>query len=409
MPVSTTHPQYNDSLEIWEKTRAATKGGKAVYDGDFLRRFEPEDKARQKQYKKGAYYLNITGRTLDALIGAIFRHDPESEVPTLLDYVEEDADGSGQSLTQVAKEICSNVMQTGRYGILADYPDSPEGLTRDEVQRLELRAYMGLYSAESIRNWKTTTIGGKQMLSLVVLEEHADVSLDEFDSREVIRYRVLRLNEGVYTVQIYDDEGEPITEEVAPTAGGSTLDHIPFHIIGAANNPNGVIVGARAGHFLGPNGKFTTATAPESSSLRVALQDLREEMASIGAKLVSKGGQAETAETARNNMASEMSVLDTLVGNVSEGIEAALEDMALFQGASPEQVSFKLNDDFFDESIDPQMIMAGIALVDRGITAKKDLQDFLRAKGYIDYNRTNEEIDAEADDSLGVNLGGMNG
>lgn len=462
MPVSTTHPQYNDSLEIWEKTRAATKGGKAVYDGDFLRKFMPEDKPRQEQYKKCAYYLNITGRTLDALLGAIFRHEPEADLPALMDYALEDADGSGQSLNQVAKEVCSEVMQTGRYGLLADYPDSPEGLTREEVQRLELRAYMGLYRAESIINWKTTTIGGKSMMSLVVLQESTEVPRDEFDSEMVTQYRVLRLNEGVYTVQIYDDEGKPVTEEVAPTAGGSVLDHIPFHLIGAANNlpapdmpplypmaelniahyqttadhrenlfvhgqltlgissdmspesfaqanPNGVIVGARGGHFLGANGKFTTATAPESSSLRVALQDLREEMASIGAKLVSKGGQAETAETARINMASEMSVLDTLVGNVSEGIEAALEDMALFQGASPEQVTFSLNDDFFDEGVEPQMIMAGIALVDRGITAKKDLQDFLRSKGYIDYNRTNEEIDAEADDSLGVNLDGMNG
>ena len=160
MPVSTTHPKYQNMLDIWEKTRAATAGGKAVYDGDFLRTFNPVDIERQKQYKKGAYYLNITGRTKDALVGSIFRHEPEAEIPALLDYVSEDADGSGQSLSQVAKEVCGELMETGRYGLLADYPETPKGLTRDQVQSLELRPYMGLYPAESIINGHTEMMAG---------------------------------------------------------------------------------------------------------------------------------------------------------------------------------------------------------------------------------------------------------
>ena len=459
MPVSTTHPEYQDNLDIWGKTRAATKGGKAVYDGDFLRKFNPVDDERQKQYQKGAYYLNITGRTKDALVGSIFRHEPEAEIPALLDYVSEDADGSGQSLSQVAKEVCGELMETGRYGLLADYPETPEGLTRDQVQSLELRPYMGLYPAESIINGHTEMMGGKSVLTLVVLREPLDIQVDEFEIRRTHQYRVLRLNEGVFTVQIYDADDKPVSEEYAPRAGDATWNRIPFHIAGSTNNlntpdmpplypmaelniahyqttadhrenlfihgqltlgissdmspetfaqanPNGVIVGARAGHFLGPNGKFTQATAPESSSLRVALQDLREEMASIGAKLVSKGGQAETAETARINAASEHSVLETLVGNASEAIEAALEDMALYQGASPDQVEFRLNTDFFEEGIDPQQVMADIALYDRALIAKQDVRRNLRQGGRVDPARTDEEIDADAGDDLGPALGG---
>ena len=459
MPVSTTHPKYQNMLDIWEKTRAATAGGKAVYDGDFLRTFNPVDIERQKQYKKGAYYLNITGRTKDALIGSIFRHEPEVEIPPLLDYVSEDADGAGQSLTQVAKEICGELMETGRYGLLADYPETPEGLTRDQVQSLELRPYMGLYPAESIINGHTEMMGGKSVLTLVVLREPLDIQVDEFEIRRTHQYRVLRLNEGVFTVQIYDADDKPVSEEYAPRAGDATWNRIPFHIAGSTNNlntpdmpplypmaelniahyqttadhrenlfihgqltlgissdlspeafaeanPNGVIVGARAGHFLGPNGKFTQATAPESSSLRVALQDLREEMASIGAKLVSKGGQAETAETAKINAASEHSVLETMVGNASEVIEATLEDMAIYQGANPDQVEFRLNTDFFQEGIDPQQVMADIALYDRALIAKQDVRRNLRQGGRVDPARTDEEIDADAGDDLGPALGG---
>lgn len=453
MPVSTTHPKYQNMLDIWHKTRAATKGGKAVYDSNFLRMFNPVDTERQDQYKKGAYYMNITGRTKDALIGSIFRHDPEVEIPSLLEYVSENADGAGQSLTQVGKEICGELMETGRYGILADYPEAPEGLTREEVQRLDLRPYMCLYPAESIINWHTTMVAGKSMLSLVVLKEPLDIQVDEFEARRTHQYRVLRLNEGVFTIQVYDDEGAEVTAEYAPTAGSATWTRIPFHLIGATNNlpepdmpplyplaelniahyqttadhrenlfvhgqltlgissdlspeafeqanKGGVIVGARAGHFLGPNGKFTTATAPESSSLRVALQDLREELASIGAKLVSKGGQAETAETARINAASEHSVLETLVGNASEAIEAALEDMAIYQGVNSDQVEFRLNTDFFEEGIDPQQVMADIALYDRALIAKQDVRRNLRQGGRVDPARTDDEIDIDTADTI---------
>ena len=456
MPLSTPDTAYTQMLDIWTKTRAASKGGPAVYNGNFLRRFNPEDKERQEQYKKGAYYMNITGRTQEALLGAIFRHDPETDVPALLEYVIENADGAGQSLTQVGKEICSDVMETGRYGILADYPEAPENLTAEQVRVLDLRPYMCLYPAESIIKLKVKTILGKSVLSLVVLKEPISVEQDEFNERVTHQFRVLRLTDGVFTVQVYDDEENPVTEQYAPLRGTETWDRIPFHIIGAMNNlpapdmpplyplaelniahyqttadhrenlfihgqltlgissdlspaafaeanPSGVIVGARAGHFLGPNGKFTTATAPESSSLRVALQDLREEMASIGAKLVSKGGQAETAETARINAASELSVLQMLVGNVSEAMEAALEDMAIYQGADPEQVEFRLNTDFFEDGIDPQQVMADIALYDRGLVAKQDVRRNLRQSGRLDPARTDEQIDVDAAENVANN------
>jgi hypothetical protein len=94
------------------------------------------------------------------------------------------------------------------------------------------------------------------------------------------------------------------------------------------------------------------------------------------------------------------------VGNASEAIEAALEDMALYQGASPDQVEFRLNTDFFEEGIDPQQVMADIALYDRALIAKQDVRRNLRQGGRVDPARTDEEIDADAGDDLGPALGG---
>ena len=95
-----------------------------------------------------------------------------------------------------------------------------------------------------------------------------------------------------------------------------------------------------------------------------------------------------------------------MVGNASEAIEAALEDMAIYQGASPDQVEFRLNTDFFQEGIDPQQVMADIALYDRGLVAKQDIRRNLRQGGRVDPARTYEEIDADLGNDLGVALGG---
>jgi hypothetical protein len=74
--------------------------------------------------------------------------------------------------------------------------------------------------------------------------------------------------------------------------------------------------------------------------------------------------------------------------------------MALYQGASPDQVEFRLNTDFFEEGIDPQQVMADIALYDRGLVAKQDVRRNLRQAGRIDPARTDEEIDIDAADTI---------
>ena len=61
---------------------------------------------------------------------------------------------------------------------------------------------------------------------------------------------------------------------------------------------------------------------------------------------------------------------------------------------------FIINDDFYDKSIDAQMLMAKIQLLDRGVIAKTDLRASLRKAGEVE--RTDEEIEAEAEDVSGI-------
>lgn len=121
-------------------------------------------------------------------------------------------------------------------------------------------------------------------------------------------------------------------------------------------------------------------------------------MIAVGAHLITDATSNETAEAARIDASGKASSLSTAVGNVSEGLEAALEDMARFMGGNPDSVKYQLNQQFYPDNLDPQTIMAMIQLLDRQVIAVQDVRTKLRGGGLIAQNRTDEELDAEVGD-----------
>lgn len=450
MTVSTIHPEYAVAKSIWRKTRDASAGEERIKIGDdlYLPRFVPDDKDRYKQYKLRAYFMGATGRTKNALLGMVFRKPPTVELPPAIEALQEDIDGAGMSMEQLSKEAACNLLETGRHVLLVDYPSAEPGLDAETERQRGLRPTIASYHPEALINWRFEGREGRQMLTLAVLQEAVEKrDGDEFAHDFEVKYRVLRLRDGVYTQQLYGEAGRPETEEYSPRmAGGATFDHIPLHIVGAENNqpnidmpplydlavlniahyqttadhrenlylhgqltlgitsdmayeefqaanPDGVQVGARRGHFLGSTGSFHTATVPESSSLSKELADLEDKMAMIGARLIQRGGQAETAEAARINASAEASTLDTMVNNLSEGIEAALEDMALFMGANPDAIEYKLNTDFWESGLDAQTLSAVVQGYQSGTYAAEDaLHMIRRGRVTLRDDRTDEQI-----------------
>lgn len=456
MPITSTHPRYADQLERWKRNRAACAGqdqvkalATAFLPDDNERDRSNEARDRYQRYLLRAVWMPVAGYTKQGLIGMTFRRAPEVELPVQLDYAKENADGSGLSLEQVAKLALSEVIEVGRLGMLVDYPAAEPGLSAEAVASLGLAARLNIYRAESIDNWKLQNIGGVLKLVMVKLCELAEVEKDEYLLEHEKRYRVLRLEDGVYTQTVYDEKEQEIGKVMIPRqADGSTWDHIPFHIIGAttntpevdealisgivdlntahyqmsadsaknlhihsggtmilstdmskeqwdAFNPNGVTVGADQGLHVGPAGSASLLQLNPASAVEEKLRSLEMQMIAVGAHLISDTTQAETAEAARIDAAGKASALSTAVGNVSEGIEAALEDMARFMGADPEPVRYALNQQFYPDTIDAQTVMAMIQLMDRQVIGVQDVRGKLRNGGLIAQSRTDEDIDAE--------------
>ena len=468
MPVNSTHPSYDASEIAWRRNRDAVSGQDAIRDGGSLYLPRPnaadtsrENNARYDRYLERALWYAAPEKTKQSLVGFVFSKGPERrEIESQIEYLSEDADGAGASLEQLAKEIIGEQLTVGRVGILVDYPSAAPGVSKEDTARGNLQATFSLYKAESIINWKTTKVGGKHVLSLVVLHEKVAEAKDEFSADLKDQWRVLALVDGTYVQRVYDKNHDQVGEDIEPrNASGTRWTSIPFVIIGAetnrpdvdqapltqlchhaiaywqtsadhrenlythgqltlgiasdlsvedwqAANPDGVTVGAPTGVFLGEGGSFHTASAPESSSLSKALESLREEMAELGAQIITKGGQAQTAEAARIDASAESSVLSNVVGNASEGLEACLEWACGFMGGDPEKVFYTLNKQFFAEQLDPQTRTVMLSELDRGIIAVSDYRRKLRQTDAIDPSRTDEDIDGDVE-AAGPALGVM--
>jgi hypothetical protein len=452
MSVKNLHPQYEVASKRWTLTRDAAAGEQAVKakGASYLPKFIPHDEERYKRYVERAYYMNVTGRTRDALVGMVFRRPESVEVPPAMEFLLEDADGTGVSLIQMAKDCLSNLLETGRHILFVDYSGSAVGLDAESERRAGLRPLILSYHAEALINWRTKIIGGRNRLVMAVLVEAENEARDEFSHDTKQRYRVLRLTDEGYTQQVYDDSGQP---QADPTlilmSGGEPFREIPLFTIGANDNkapvddtplydmavvnlahyrnvadleeagyivgqptlhidigetssevfkdqnPDGVQMGSR--RAVVTQGGSMSLVQPQERGLLLKLKsEKQEEMVKLGARLVQRGAQAETAEAARINAAGEASTLDTLVDNLSSAIEGCLRYCAMFMGTDPGAVTYDLNRNYWESSIDSQTAMAIIQFGDAGIIARSDQRDMIR-KGRIELGaeRTDEAIDEE--------------
>lgn len=451
MPIETQNPEYTDSLPKWTLVRKCVSGAKAVRQAGTLFLPDPDPKEADKSkryapYKARAQFLNVTARTRNAMVGMAFRRPPEVELKGI-EYIEDNATGSGTSLEQLGKIVTGDLLEVGRIGLLVDYPVAEKGLSKEQIKALGFKASIKAYTAENIINWKTSVIGGETILSLVVLLEDYSIAGDEFEQDKEKQYRVLKLEDGQYTIEIWRDDKFFTSSQ--PRANGKFLNRIPFIIAGtysndpavddaalydiaeinighyrnsadyeegiflhgqpmlhvdtgqttatefATLNPNGIEVGARRGIATSGGGTAALLQAASNGAAYEAMKQKEQQMVSIGARMIESGGQAETAEAARIKHAGDNSVLTNIVQNASSAIETSLQWVAMFMGIKTEPV-FVINDDFYDRGVNAQMLIAKIQLLDRGVIAKADLRATLRKAGEVE--RTDEEIDADAQD-----------
>jgi len=458
MPASDQHPEYRKFAPRWAVVQDCVSGSDEIKakrtaylpmpnDTDH----SEENLKRYAQYVQRANFVNFTASTLEGLLGMVFRRDPKMDLVPTVEYLRNNATGSGVSLEQLLRSSISQVIQKGRLGFLVDYPEAEKGLRKKAVTAMGMRANVVKYEAKAIINWETRSINGTIVLAMIVLSEDFKVYADDGFSWKVKPYhRVLRLDaDGVYRQYLYNDL-DIIIDIVEPRqSDGSLWSIIPFAFCGATNNDSiidksplydianldiahyrnsadfeesshivgqptpvfagltehwvsevmkgGVRIGSRGGVMLPVGGHATLMQVNENSMPMTGMDKKEMQMVKIGARLIedNKGG-SETAEGARIRYAGQTSKLAVIVGNVESMVNQCLVWAQIFMGGEGES-SILLNREYYDRRLDAQTIMAEIALYDRGLIAKTDLRTSLRAGGHIAADRSNEAIDDEAE------------
>jgi hypothetical protein len=453
--VEYTRREYDAARSRWRLVRDVCKGSEAIkHCGDeYLPRPNAQDKTEQNlarfdSYLARAVFYNATGRTKNSLVGAVFRTWPTLNVPAALDYVATDIDGQGVSVYQQSQSVIGHLLETGRHGLLVDYPSVEAGTVSmaDRAAR-GIRATVTSYVAESIINWRTRLVGGQHLLSLVVLHETYDTDTDDgFGMETKDQYRVLKLDEaGLYVQELWRNEGGWAPTEVKePTDGrGTRWSVIPFQFLGSENNDSsiddsplydmaeinighyrnsadyedaafllgqpqlvmsgldeqwyrmlqedGIYFGSRAPIALPVNASAALLQTSPNTMIKDAMDAKEGQMVALGARLVERGSATKTATQAASDSAAEHSVLSLLVSNVSEGYTQALQWIAQFENAAGE-VDYKLAQDFTQITLDANIMAGLLSAVQSGQLPQSEFWQYLRDRGVIDAEKTDDEI-----------------
>lgn len=421
-----THADYDKNLPLWVKVDDVCDGEEAIKAKGkiYLKKsmvFKEDD--RYEEYLERAVFYGVTGMTLNSYVGSAFNKVPTFNRPDELEYLDRNADGSGRSIYQVSQRLLRLVLKHYRSAVYVDFPTIEASKTKAEEKQKSAFPMIHVLDAKAILDWDHVIVGNQRKLSYVKIKEClTERSDDGMTVKQVEQYRVLRLRDGVYTVEVYrlsDDKKEVFnTDEVVITDyNGHTWDYIPFTFVGAVDNSDdigrspllelanlnlahyrnsadveesGFIVGQpticfpsitpdqfemvqKYGAEVGSTKGFPTdvkfSQAEENNLAKQLMSDKWAQMKEMGARLIEVGSANKTATQAENESSVQHSVVSLAVSNISEALTMALRWCARFalpnHDLDYEELSFLISQDFnkpvFNIELAKQLYEAAIA------------------------------------------------
>ena len=456
---------YQEQFNLWQEVRAAIAGKYKVLQiitclpGPQYKQYpifgtdaqiqqahacNAANALRVTSYWSRGRFFNATGRTHESLGGMVWSKEPEVELAPKLEYLENNADGAGSGLREVAQATVDEVGSIGRYGILVDMPSNEQRLTQAQMQMPENAPRFIQYKAEQILPPRVS--GNSQAVDEIKLIEITSVQKNEWEWEDVKQLRRLIMIDGVYHNQLWTEKKELISD-VIPFANGAPLKEIPFQFFGADNNspeyskiplydlananlghfvldcdnrdnlhfhgqgmtnvftdmtteefaesnPNGLDVGAKGRNLFNAGDKVELLQLEATGAIPAEMERDQQRMVMLGAQLVTDNTSNETATAKRIDSNASTSVLKRISFNVTSGLEQCLEWAALFLGESKES-TYKLNTDFVTDDMTPEMITKQMEMVQGGVLPKATLYETARKVGFT--KADDETLAAEAE------------
>lgn len=458
MPIDSQHEDYKEYHKQWKRARDVLEGQDAIHNAgiEYLPRLKKQSEEDYKSYKLRSTFFGATGRTLDGLIGMVFRKPMQVE-HNGLDSLIDDIDLSNTSLASFSQSILSELLSVGRVGVLVEYPKvNQEVTTVAQADAINLRPYATIYETESILNWRYERINNVNQLFFVALKECAYDYSDLYEPKEIDQIRELILIDGVYTQRIYQLQEHTkkylLVEEIVPLKNNQPLNFIPFYAFGCNENnlepeesPLLPLVDLNLAHYrvtadyehgchlsglptlmisgitLGDNedihiGSSNAIVAPDSQAhgeyievkgdfkaLENNIERKEKQMAVLGARMLEQqksGVESGLSQLMRTN--GETSALASIVKLIGDQLSNMLIFMADWYG-SPQDVTVTLNTDYLPAGISAQELTSLMQSYQAGGISYQTLFDNLKRGEIIAEGVTIEDEIANIQDG-GVTL-----
>lgn len=348
-----------------------------------------------------SFLFNVYRRTVRSLASFPFVKPIVAEnVPSELEFLINDADGTGKSLTEYAHELVQDALIYGLFHTFVDFPRVDRQLTLEEQRQFRIEPYFNRISPVDLIAWRTDHLGGQHALSQIRFRETTVEFVEEFLEMEVTRVRVIepdtfRLFEftqiptndgkGVY------EEGFKESESVENPLGEIPIvtDYAHFKTFMEAEPPledlaqmnlrhwqssseqNNILHVARVPILFGTgfeqgelddltigSSRAVMATNPEATlqyvehsgaaidSGRQDLLDIENKMATLGADvLLSKSRDRQTATARKIDQSESLSQLQVILRNVESHLESAFRLAGEWKGVDASDVEISIGQD----------------------------------------------------------------
>lgn len=446
--VNTPCIAYQEMAPHWDLPEALSGGTLAMRTKkeNYLPRYLLEENTEYERRLALTVLYNAYGRTISMLAGMPFSQPVVvSGLPPVMDSMVQDADLTGRSLTNLAHDLLSDMLNYGKAHFLVAMPDvrlqrqeAGGQLSLEDEARLALRPYFVPVNSRNLIGWVGSRTAGTDSLSQVRIREKLVEQVPPFGQRTVNRVRVYTPT----TIQLWREdpktkqwtkEGEDIPNELGKIAlvtvyarrgafmvGYPVLEDLAFlnlrHWQSRSDQDN-ILHFART-YFLAFIGWDTEeissvavgtsrAVANRDTSARVEvvehsgaainagqkdLADQEDAMRSMGAELVQPRPGARTATEREIELTENISDLQAMVRNLETGLEQGFELAAEWIGQTlPEDFRCDISEEFattFNFSVELAELREDLKM---GVIDRRTYLEERKRRGLY-----GEEVDIEA-------------
>ena len=393
MPIDNTYDGYKEVIEKVTMVRDFYAGSRKVKAKKelYLPKLGGQTPNEYNAYLMRGYLAPVVKPTSKAVTGSIMRKPPVFENGAL-DYLLLNADGNKQDLNAFVSQSVMELLLAGGCGYL--------------IEMQESQAFAKMYTKENITNIGANFIVLKQSYQKVD-------DRDKFKVETKTEYLELTFDEnGNYIQNVWREVNKSfaITSTITPTNRGDAIKEIPFvfsaldgkdirtsspglleladsnadqyrmstdqrhglhwlalptlFVFGDLKDSDGkdqqLTIGAGSANLINDTdarAELLEFNGAGLGTLKTAIDDVMNNMASIGASMLTNGGDGvKSAETARIESSSETAMLSNITNAIDLTMMNIIEIIAMWMNTKPQD--FKVNRDFIDIKLDPNALMA---------------------------------------------------